>query len=442
MILRKVFVSQIALLAWIFIFITFVCLHRVDPDYGWHFSSGRYILSHGVPHHDVFTYTARSFPWVDHEWLSDVFIYTVASKFGYKTLAVLFAMVWAMALWIGMRKWHSWIVTGIGLGGILLYIGARSDAWTALGIALVLWIIDLSPSQYPWLVPITAIWANLHAGFAAGLALMLLKVFTNKSRSLAKWTVAAAAATVINPYGVELYVELARTLGDAKLSSSITEWAPLSLNQDVAPYLVAICVCLVIWRGSGFARMAGTGLLAAAIWSNRNMSLLVVGTAAMLGDMAHHGMRVLRSIAVPLWLRSRWTVLYPIALLLYPPTLPGSLTLTVPSMALASLKSAPCSGHLFNDYNYGGLIIWKLPGVPDFIDGRMPSWTGPQGRYLDIYNHVLEGNAFTGSEFNRYNVRCAIISKYDTKLSAWLSSKTDWHLTVNTQDAQLWRQGT
>jgi hypothetical protein len=447
---RFVRVSNIVLVAWMMLFIAFVCVHRTDPDFGWHFRSGQYILAHGIPSHDVFSYTAPNFRWIDHEWLSDVIIYSIASRFGYATLAILFAIIWTVALVVAMRRHLSWSVAGIALAGVLLYIGARSDAWTALGLALTLLILDMRPSHYWLLVPLMAVWANLHAGFVAGFALIAVKIVLERSRVLLVWLAAAVFATVANPYGIGLYAELARTLGDNKLSTSIAEWAPLSINQDVAAYLVAIAMCLVVWRTWDFFRTVGTGFVAATVWSNRNMSLLVVGTVGMIAELSHLFARQLNSsVRVPSWIKSGiFTfsisvlvgVFYPVSLLLFPPVLADSLTLQYPAMALASLRTQVCPGHLFNDYNYGGIILWKLPGVPDYIDGRMPSWVGPRGRYLNIYDRTLNGGSFTAQEFARFNIQCALISRYDTHLSSWLGTQPSWHLDIRSQDAQLWRK--
>jgi hypothetical protein len=296
------------------------------------------------------------------------------------------------------------------------------------------------------------VWANLHAGFAAGLAIVALKIIVERSKPLMLWGGIALLSTLVNPYGYGLYAELWRTLSDSKLSSSITEWAPLSLNLDVAPYVVIVIVVLVAWRGWSFLRLVGIALCGAAIWSNRNMSLLVVGSAGFVSSYLGQIEATLKSIVVrgESLFRAGWFnaslclgvgVLFPIALLLYPPALPGSLTLEVPSNAIASLRSQPCRGHLFNDYNYGGIIIWQLPGVPDYIDGRMPSWEGPRGSYLALYNRVLRGGSFAQAEFARYNIQCVLISKYDSSLSGWLSAQSDWHMTLDSQEAQLWRHG-
>jgi hypothetical protein len=180
------------------------------------------------------------------------------------------------------------------------------------------------------------------------------------------------------------------------------------------------------------------------------MSLLVVGTVGMMANLFHRvAFQIKSSARLSSWGESGILaisisvlvgIIYPVSLLLYPPKLPDGLTLNYPAKAIASLRSQACPGHLFNDYNYGGIILWQLPGVADYIDGRMPSWVGPRGKYLDIYNRTLGGGAYTTEEFARYNIQCVLISQYDTKLSSWLSTQPPWHLSIRSQDAQLWRK--
>jgi hypothetical protein len=74
-----------------------------------------------------------------------------------------------------------------------------------------------------------------------------------------------------------------------------------------------------------------------------------------------------------------------------------------------------------------------------YIDGRMPSWSGPRGRYLYLFVRVLDEGKFADEEFARYNIRCALIPKYDKKLSAHLRTKPGWRLELTADDAQLWR---
>ena len=43
-----------------------------DNSFFWHLRTGEYILDHGIPHHDVFSFTAPGTKWVAQSWLAEV----------------------------------------------------------------------------------------------------------------------------------------------------------------------------------------------------------------------------------------------------------------------------------------------------------------------------------------------------------------------------------
>jgi hypothetical protein len=82
-----------------------------------------------------------------------------------------------------------------------------------------------------------------------------------------------------------------------------------------------------------------------------------------------------------------------------------------PAPEVAYLQTHSCSGNLFNDYTYGGYIIWQLPHTSVYIDGRMPTWHSPSGQtYIDEYFAVLHKPAAQAAAFRRYHIHCALLS--------------------------------
>jgi hypothetical protein len=110
-----------------------------------------------------------------------------------------------------------------------------------------------------------------------------------------------------------------------------------------------------------------------------------------------------------------------------------------PVQAVAYLRAHPCSGHIFNDYNYGGYLIWQLPSQPVYIDGRMPSWRNSSGqKYFDIYNKVIDNKATTKSEFESNNITCVLLSRnsFNNQLLNNLQA-SGWHIAVRTSKSEL-----
>src|SRR3954452_7510426 len=69
-----------------------ILLAPTDPDVWWHLRNGQLILDSGVPHSDVFSFTAYGRIWIVHEWLAEVVMYVVKSALGYGVLSLLFGV--------------------------------------------------------------------------------------------------------------------------------------------------------------------------------------------------------------------------------------------------------------------------------------------------------------------------------------------------------------
>src|SRR3972149_5262151 len=96
----------------------------LDPDFGWHVRMGEVILESGIPLTDPFSYTMAAFPFVDHEWLTNVLMYLGYRSIGMVGLAAVFATLAVAALAVAVRggrgKWWEMAVILVGvvwLGG-------------------------------------------------------------------------------------------------------------------------------------------------------------------------------------------------------------------------------------------------------------------------------------------------------------------------------------
>jgi hypothetical protein len=404
---------------------------RLDPDFGWHLEAGRYIWQHGVPAHDIFTYTAASFPWIDHEWLSDVLTAGLYALGGFALVAGVFAAVWTAAIMLATRL-RQWPVYALGFVAVAADAVARANAWTALFLALLLWMIE---RRWRWpVVALFAVWANLHGGFAIGLVALAMAVVRDR-RYL--WVLGASLlATCVNPYGPGLYVEIWRTLTDPNLRSHISEWRPLTVGVLSGFYIVVFLFVVLAskWRYQ-FALPAL--LLAASVSSQRQFPLFVVASLGVIAQGYEQAMGMLG-------VKRGWKVyLLPVmatALALVPVVKiwenPHN---DLPDQGVANLRQTPCRGNVFNDYDFGGYVIWQLPGTKVYIDGRMPSWEHPGGSYMKDWTRVLADSEFARSEFERYNVGCALLDKKRARLIKQLVAE-GWGVSAKDPTAVLLRR--
>src|SRR5215212_1594716 len=53
-----------------------------DNSFFWHLRTGEYILDHGIPRHDVFSYTAPGTKWIAQSWLAELAYATLYRSIG------------------------------------------------------------------------------------------------------------------------------------------------------------------------------------------------------------------------------------------------------------------------------------------------------------------------------------------------------------------------
>jgi hypothetical protein len=447
-----------------------VGLKKLDPDFGWHLVSGQYFTAHGVPVRDIFTYTATNFTWVDHEWLSDIFLAWLYGLGGYNLLAVVYGLLWTLAFFLIGRRANGWIVLAAVLA-VLPFAGIRSVMWSVLGLA-ILWcllakwdkneILKIkhhkpfrTQSLLVAIIPLLIwAWANIHGGFVIGIAVLAFFSALKKSWKLAVVAACGALLALINPYGLGIYVEIWRTLSDGSLHGNITEWMPFWQGMDLNLALILILYgSAFAWSVTSAKRCgwrnfltAENVFLLASLSSRRNWPLFSLAVIPYI----QKNFRSLKS-KIPAKIPRLSKIIFvvtSVAMLALGGycayfTLGGSWSRerNYPQAAVDYLKKNPCAGNLFNDYDFGGYLIWKLPEQKVFIDGRMPSWEIANGdnnaidgktfhKYFDLFKQVQDDKdkKLRNAVFDKYNVSCVLMGK-NSGLAKNLT-KEKWHQVI------------
>lgn len=403
----------------------------LDPDFGWHLQTGTYILAHGIPYHDIFTYTAPAFSWINHEWLHDVFVAFIYSKGGYTLLAAIFAILWTIAIFLASRR-QKWLIIVLAVLAMTPYVGIRPIVWSILFFALLERFLE-KKNQYAHITfPLLfLLWANLHGGFFVGLIIIFGHARFNKKISL--WIAFfALAATFVNPYGARLYIELARTLFDGYIRLEILEWQPFIFNAYAIFYIALfLSLSLFINKHKSVKQkfpFIPTLLFITSLTSTRNTSLFVISSLRYVELYLHTLIKL-----IPKNLRGgkliTWRILQicAVGVLLWGFISTNAISKNrqkeYPQQAVAYLKLHGCAGNLFNNYNYGGYLIWKLPGRKVYIDGRMPSWPSESGTYLKQYLKVLQDKKFRKQQFKKYSITCALLRKAQKRSLSFMAKE-------------------
>lgn len=159
-----------------------------DPDFWWHLRTGQYIVeTRRIPYTDIFSTLRFGSEWVTHEWLSEVFIYSVFRTLGYGGLIAIFSILITAAFWIvyqrcrkrGVHPYLAGFALLLGAAATMPTWGVRPQMFSLLFASIFISFLDrysrreAMPSIW-WLAPLMVLWVSLHAGFALGLVLIAL----------------------------------------------------------------------------------------------------------------------------------------------------------------------------------------------------------------------------------------------------------------------------
>jgi hypothetical protein len=444
-----------------------------DPDVWWHLKTGQYIAEHkSVPHTDPFSYTRTGEPWVTHEWLTELLLYELERTTGWAGLIVTFAAVLSGAFFLlylrcGRAPYVAGVATLCAAWATIPVWGVRPQVLSLLLTSLSLLILERSehtPKLLWWTLPLTLLWVNLHAGFALGLALSALflsgewieHALGYSTQSASRLRTAALILLLdllivpLNPNGLRMFSYPIEVLRSPAMQNYIAEWAsPNFHHPEYWPFLVIVLATFATLSWS--RRQLRTSEVRL-----RDLLLLVVGVYAALCSIRLMPLFVL--IAVPLvsarlgnWPRSNShprsapvaRALLNVAILL---AMAGFAALHIaqviqsqpqaemqrfPARAVAFLQTRSSSGRIFNHYDWGGYLIWRLyPSTPVFIDGRADLY-GQQ--LLDQFANTYQLKGTWQQPLRQWSIDTVLVPP-DSALATGLRSSPDW--TVSYEDSQ------
>jgi hypothetical protein len=414
----------------------------VDPDVFWHVSAGEWILKNRrIPKTDPFSWTMLGRKWIAHEWLTEI-VFGALHRLGGWPALVLYAVVVITTSWaivartcrrLGASAFWANTITGVAALSCLHTWGARpqmlSLLFGAIYADLLIGAWQGRPRVLVWCVPIMLVWCNMHGGYMFGISMLLLFVgglvgesvlrhfwpsrregTTAVPRATFAWSVGALVATVAvslaNPNGVEGFLYPFSYLGDNASTRYIEEWfSPTFSRLQWWPFFALIGVAAVVaWKQRRtipvYASVGMAIYAALGVQSVRNITQFSFFAAPFLAaalttaSAAARAQRPVASTKTP----SAFATVLPMGALIGSAAIAliGLTALTPQANANAQAKEFPAgaatylSSHpttnLFNQYDWGGYLIWRLD-QPVGIDGR-PDMYGDAfvDRYVATWN--------------------------------------------------------
>ena len=406
--------------------------NAVETDWWWHIRTGEWILHHHqLPRTDPFSITGVGKPWVAYSWPFEVALYEIAIH--WDLLGVVFA---AVAMWMGMTLalfyfvrsfkppfWTSVVLAGLGGYTFQRVTSPRPGPLTVIFFILVLEVLCTAQRtgsvRRLWLLPVILwIWANVHVQFLYGLfaigVFCMLPAFDRvlswvglpreaETRYLpASWmwgTLAAStAATFLNPYGIGVYQVIWDFVHQPNLYRFIIETRAMSFELNVHFAVLLICLAGVFTLGRDrrirpvwFVLMLWGALL--SFHAERDLWLVTVIScgviAQRIGEDHPENVPVQRRV----WLAAIACILLLVTIRFKSgPTnkdLSSLVASRLPLGAVAYLHEHHLQGPIFNNFDWGGFLIYALPEMKVAIDGRTNIHGQAEvGRSLQTWNVV------------------------------------------------------
>lgn len=388
-------------------------------------------------------------PWVPSQWSLEVVGSYLVEWFGVDAapwLAGIGVVLLGVALFVLCRRRASALPATVAslaaLGGISATISPRPQiaSFVLLAVFLSGWLRSAEDLRARWwLVPLTWVWACTHGLWFVGVVLGLLFVAglaldrradPRTLRRLLLVPVIGAVTAALTPVGPRLILAPFRVSG---ISSFITEWAPPNFREPYAMLTaLLLTVVVVTWvrRREPLPWVRVLLLVQALGWtvlSARTVALGAIIAAPLLAEAMSGWLREGRAPGASFGRDRRvagavalvGVVVVTVSMQLKPPT-PSPVGAEVDE----ALAKAPAGAVVFNEYEFGGWLLWEHRQVTPVIDGLTESYSPAHLAAHSRTSYVMPGWR-------------ALLDRADPSYALLFA---DTPLTVQLRGEERWRQ--
>jgi hypothetical protein len=488
---RRWWLPSISLSLWLIFFLALslsnwrLVLISADGDPCLHRRIGNWMIEHReLLRRDQFSHTRFEAPLISKEWLSEVVFSAVGRLAVWNGIVLLSAVLIATTLWLLFRQLLAEgdeILVSTAL--VLVAALASSTHWLArphlathlltVVFAWQLWRFErgaISGQRLAaTLAPLMLLWANLHGAFFTGFVLIgiyFLGALWPMSRRRV-WTlggvmVACGLASLVNPNGWQLHRQVLEFLRTPELAGMANEFRSPNFHSGGARgfvlELLLLSGMLLIVR----PKLSLTETLLIGVWgyfalhSVRNVPIFAIVITPVL---ARYWSAYLQTPRASKWWASYRRVSERIASLNRGADGRALAAVAVVAVAVLAQARIPTTellrdrfpvaavqwvrtnetvvaGEMFNDYGWGGYLMWELPERKVFIDGRNDFY----GKELvEEFNTVDDVKPGWEAVLEKYRVGWTILPPKHG-LNALLALKADWQRVYADEVAVIYRR--
>ena len=467
-------------------------LQHSGADLWGHVLWGRELLAQGsLPRVNPYSYSAPGYPWLRHEWLSEVLMAAMFDTFGPFGLKLLKFLCTAGTICFIVLAESETAAPAFVQAAILLVVALillpamqfRPQLFDFVALSAIIALLarhNWRGSARLWIaIPIVAVWSNFHGGFFIGLVAMgvygattlLSDILARRGprRGLAILAITAAAAastlcTFLIPPARDTWYTLIHSILNPMTHYAIVDWIPLIAALRTAPsgsvqqkyfvlailFFAAAIVSVVLTPKRADAPLVAVAavMLAAAFSAVRNIPIAAIAIAPVIAN--HLGLRRRpREVTVPRPVSAhampragRLVIEILIAVVaigfarIDGVLSPGIDASGYPVRAVEFMKNHGLDGNLLTQFAWGQYVIWHdAPGMKVFIDSRYDLAYPPAvvQDYLEFASNTA-GGAHTLAAYPHDFV---LIERGSLAVKL-MNSQRDWRLIYSDDTARLY----
>lgn len=373
-----------------------------DFDWGWHYKYGEYFAKTGrVLKTDIFSTTMPGYNLSNHSWSYDIFVYYLYQIASFRGLYFIGPLVFLMIFYLSVKNYNinNWQLAILAVfyskfTHITFMQGVRVQVIGLLMQVLLITVLQKGfkySKNYYWLPVLFLFWVNIHASFAAGLAICVIYFVCiigdnlmqssperfQRMKAFGLGLGVSIATTFINPFGLDVYAEALRHLGNRFLNL-VLEWKPFNqfcLDCEVKWTMVyfAIILGLVIWKFRWqrvpmvliTAILFAMGLLHLRYMVMAGITGLILVAEIFANIRIFPNKKIVNALLITL---SMFIISKKIL------NLPSYEYGLLSSNLVSMLRINPPQGEGFNNYDLGGVLLGYNLVPKVFVYGHMHLW--------------------------------------------------------------------
>lgn len=410
-----------------------------DTDFGWHYRCGKEFLESGkLCLTNEYSYFLPGFRSYLPYFLYDISLAFTFDRWGFVGVSLLGSLVFTSAflllfaivktpLWLGSLS----LVLVALVEKTVFPLGYRSQILGLLFFTATLLVLDrlrnADLKKLLFLLPLFFLWANSHPSFFLGP--MMLAVYAlcqivkthAKAFPLSLVLAISVLSTFGNPFGWRIYGEIFRH-GQSPLGAMIAEWVPPGPWHIALILGTGLVTAILIYQKKASLLDYRVWLLivfsAFAVLARRNLPFFYFTLVYFFFHIPEISLLPFRIKPLPVILillglsvfslgRVANTIRFDTNWQMYC----NSGLVPLPCFAIEKLKKLNAA-NLYTMYEWGGFLIWKVPKIKVFADGRMPAWQDDHGKSpYQVFLEIIQTQPGWNQQLRAYNTSHLLITR-------------------------------